>query len=248
MKILNNFVLVLPDAPPTETRDGLKAKGDVYEEGKHVSVTGTVLAVPDNLLYFGRELASFALKYKHFPPPIQYKASLYAKNSIQWETEQQLKVGDRVHFNYIVHYASLRDGMTISTPQGLAYLVSYDMIYVAQRDETPHFMLNGFLAIKPISVKSMVFYDEIGVRHRHKSNKVEGKGLVYLAGVPNKHYLYDSKKSDDPSINVGDIVHFRANKKLVFEYENYQTTEISGCYRLHRKDIFLIENNNNNGY
>lgn len=124
MKLLRNYVLIKPDATNTFT---LSTGNDLYfdnrfEEQKAAPQSGTVIAVPEKLTF------------SHNP----------GENSLDYQTDMELIVGDRVIFNYNAKAEAMAMGMVL----GDDFFVRYDMIYVAVRDESV-ICVNGTVIVEP---------------------------------------------------------------------------------------------------
>jgi len=116
---LNNFVLVRVDheVESIKLRSGIELKIDTsYDQFKHSPSEGEVIALPDSLKY-GKMM----------------------EGSLLHKTQQELKVGDKVIFHYLVFHNAVYNTESGNAryflQNGKIYLfVKYDQIFLAMRD------------------------------------------------------------------------------------------------------------------
>jgi len=129
----------------------------------------------------------------------------------EWETEMQLKVGDKVWVNRltIIKAEKIQVGET-------TYLkVPYEMIILAKRGDEI-IMLNGYVLLEPIH-KAQIKSDTIILAPNKEEH--QDRGIVRYMGIPNKRYT-DEILSDDCEISIGDrvLLSRKYNPKLESSY------------------------------
>jgi len=157
MKILFNHVLVKP-----EPNDAIYLANNVklffdsrFEEYKAAPQVGEVIAVPDRL------------RFSH---------NLDYQNSLDIETTMELKVGDRIIFNYgAIPYARL-NGMEFT--QGI--FVRYDMVYIAMRGDEI-IPVSGSVIVEP---EKETHKTSLIIPDAFKGQPKSMVGKVVLAGEP----------------------------------------------------------------
>lgn len=228
--ISDNYVLVKPDSHFTEYL-GLEI-ADGFDPAKHFSVQGTVLEVPNRLVYGGKFLKRFKTTQNTLPLPLQALFQKMYLDSLEWETDMEIAVGDRVHFRYNVHLLCKDEHLVV----GDDYLIRYDFLYMANQSK----MLNGWILVEPIEWTEEELCDDYGIKKVVKNKEKIGIGVVKCLGSPNKDYLnYNVKEVD--AISVGDIVYFRHSNAIPLEYNYHKTFEFGNCYRMQRKDILFVK-------
>jgi co-chaperonin GroES (HSP10) len=131
MKAGINYVLIRPD-DDNDTMAGMKVYGE-FDQHRSWSVFGEVVAVPERLFFMPMDGLN------------GYPASFLADNSLEWETEMELKVGDRVLYRYNIH-------MDDEGRYGGLLMIRYDMIY-AKLD--PFQPINGWVFLSGDRVVAM---------------------------------------------------------------------------------------------
>lgn len=237
LEIINNWVVVLPDSD-FDTIGGMTI-ADIFEPAKHVSITGTVLVLPKSLVCHKRIIDKLKI-YNDDPEVLNFIQGL-STDSMEFDTDIELNVGDRIAFRYIAKLNAITDKMTIDTEQGQAIIIPYDLIYAAIRDGQlcP---INGWIFVEPME------YSESEVRAKHgglmvdmKDERKDGIGIVRKVGKPLKAYLHDDYV-DVEEIQEGQTILFRKNLKTPMEWAAHKRLN-EGKYpfiRMQRKDILAI--------
>lgn len=200
-----------------------------YEPEKHAAVTGHVIATP--LLI--------------------YSKSRY--DSMPWDTDMELEVGDYVIFYYLAAVNAFRkeDPKWLKDEDGNLYVfVKYDNFYVAKRrvnnisplevDEI--IPLNGYCIIEPVIneeyQKLEKKYNELELEvPKHLMKKFSYKyGIVKYLGKPNRSYR--TADNDGGDLKVGDKVIMRRIADIPLEYEYHATFDGRKKYfRVQRRHI-----------
>jgi len=212
IRIPNNYVLVKPDKNfETYQFSGREtgilvanAKLDpsgkvVSTEQEHISISGTVYAIPENLVYNARAIwklqdnndfrrgAFVRSKW------VQQDIDQLRNESVQFDVPMEVQVGDRVYFEYLAHILAQQSGMYVDTNDGKMMLIKYDMLIMALRNEE-QIMLNGFLLIENEAIKKETIKVEFegNLNANAGSWEVEGEitssGLILVGGRQEKKY------------------------------------------------------------
>lgn len=222
---LSNRVLVRldPENDKIETKSGFKFDIDTsYEPEKHVVRLGTVEAVPERLNSKNKDLG------------------------LMWETDMEIKVGDRVimYFLAVQNCLSKEQKCYVRENGTTKIYVKYNNIYAAIRDGKV-FPVNGYVFVEPTEDPSWEKYVErckllnmeaVDMREPSKSHVTFGK-VAYL-GKPIKKYHASHKTDDGYDLEVGDTVVMKRIRDIPVEYEYH--AKIDGgrkLYRMQRNDI-----------
>lgn len=205
-----NWILIKPDwngqgiTRPYEidTPEGKKSilLDTSYEPEKHACCTGTVVKIPDGQPYFN--------------PSDPTK-------SMEWETDFEIKEGDRVIFGYFAFTEAFRDSDPRWVKVGEEYyiLIFYGLMYLAIRGEET-IMLNGYTLVEPITdeINSKLFLPS---HIRRTQNKQRGK--IKLLGSCNRAYSNHRYPPDEDCLKVGDIITMDRYCNIPLEYDLWRT-------------------------
>ncbi len=152
-----------------------------YKPEDHVEIINEVIAVPDHLKFN------------------------------EWETEMQLKVGDKVWVNYL----SIIKGERVQVGGEVYVLVPYEKIILTKRGDDL-VMLNGYVLIEPVLEETQQSGIIILLK---KAKQASQRGYVRHMGIPNKRYT-DEAHTDEIDIKLGDMVGLKHgyNSKLESSY------------------------------
>lgn len=216
-----------PENDHIKMKDGGQLYLDTsYEPDKHVTVLGTVKAVPTNL---------------HFDPE--------NPSYMPWDTVMELREGDRV----IMHYLAV---MNAFRPEIKKYLVQdgkrlifvqYRSIFCMIRNEKI-IPINGYCLIEPMPDRYIERLKEradtaglILAGMNEKNNKRVVYGTVAYTGIPNKRYFDKIYTDNGVEVSQGDEVVMRKISDLPTEYEYHAKLDNGRkLYRVQRHDIFGI--------
>lgn len=231
MKLGVNQVLVSAEAKVSHIgsigiRNGLWANYDW-------SVTGVVLQLPEELVFYGRELKSMWPEgFKgHKPLHLLEEARFLAKHSLEmYEQEfRGIDVGDTVIMHYMNRLDNETDGLMFHS--GDAMIISYDSICGKVMDGKLQ-AVNGWIFVEPLGNK-----DTGDIAIHHERPKL-GEGRVISVSPPAlwKDYTYC-----DTEVEVGDIVTFRDAVSTGPEYSEHRKLN-SGkeFWKISHRDITTI--------
>jgi co-chaperonin GroES (HSP10) len=238
MKILNNKVLILPDGHFNS--DGIFEIFDDFEPAKHFSILGTILALPERLVFHGKELAELR---KNRNPVTQKRIQHLMAESLEFDNDMGgCEIGDKVAFRFINHVSLMEEGSWLDFYQmGKALLVDFDQLYMRIDKEGHSHMLNGWIMVEPIEY-SLEELEELGGGFvvSKKDVRKPGIGIVRMIGTPNRGYSDGSKEGHD--VQIGDKVMFRHSNNVSIEWAYHKVLNEGkyAFYRMQRKDILII--------
>jgi hypothetical protein len=224
MRIRTNYVLIKPDENYSKLESGLIVV-DAVNPHYHVSATGTVVVPPEALVYMGREIHTS----DHFHAMGVQRIRDINDWSMPHDTQLEIKVGDRVMFNWVNHLE--RD-----TDFGDNILMKYEDLF-CRVDESGIYPLNGRIIVEQLKKDIMFGQFKVGEK------RSDTEGVVRFAGCVNSHYLTLPRQpieSDDPSIQVGTKVLFEPNGLTRVEYQLYKEHTDYELWAGFRKDILGI--------
>ena len=167
-----------------------------YKPEDHVEIINEVMAVPDRLKFN------------------------------EWETEMQLKVGDKVWVSYL----SIIKGERVQVGDSVYVLVPYEKIILTKREDEI-VMLNGYVLLEPVTEE----VKQSGLIILLKTAKQASKrGIVRYIGPSNKRYT-DENHSDDIDIKIGDMIGLKHGYHSKLESQYHQT--IGDYWVVQRRDI-----------
>ena len=194
------------------------------DEQYHYSVKGTVIDVPEKLIFREKPLIP-----KPTPEDIKQMRELNAM-SVSYNTDMDLAIGDRVLFSYRAHFEK----------ESKVSLMDYDLI-VAKLD--PIRPINGFLLVEMFEKPA---FEEVlqDVFVYNEDQNDYGYATVKYAAPPLKGYLDYPEAEDDPAIKEGSVVCFKKGRAVRMELDvhNSLTNKQSSLFRLHRKDVVMYDN------
>lgn len=212
LRIPSNYILVKPDkAFETYQFAGretgilvantkLDMSGKVVStEQEHISISGTVYAVPEQLVYNAKAIWNLQdnndFRRGAFVRSkwVQQDIDQLRNESVQFDVPMEVNIGDKVYFEYLAHILSQQSGMYVDTKEGIMMLIKYDMLIFALRNDE-QIMLNGFLIIENDIIKkdtvNVTFEGNIDANS--DSWQVQGEiresGLILVGGREEKKY------------------------------------------------------------
>lgn len=238
---LLNYVLVKPDKDHTKDYKTGMYISDHYDPARHWSVSGTVIQIPQRLVYLGDELQALKSLGKLTGAYLHY-AQQHRMMSMDFDTEIEVQVGDKVYFNYSNHIAGSEEKKEFNSPTGeKLILMPYDSLYVAVRGDEC-IPLNGYIYVKPLRYSIEDLQNMRKTAHGWKKPPKKGDirkgwGVVEMVGSPNKGYLDYPDAIDSTDIRAGQTVLFRKTLSFDMEWSYHKTLFQDTIYRMQRKDI-----------
>ena len=167
-----------------------------YKPEDHVEIINEVIAVPERLKFN------------------------------EWETEMQLKVGDKVWVNYL----SIIKGERVQVGGEVYVLVPYEKIILTKRGDDL-VMLNGYVLIEPVLEETQQSGIIILLKQAKQASQ---RGYVRHMGIPNKRYT-DESHTDEIDIKLGDMVGLKHGYNSKLESSYHQT--IGDYWVVQRRNI-----------
>ena len=236
----NNWVLVKPDKEENHLKDDKKFSVDTsFDEASHAARTGTVIAVPDKLFFHPSE----------FP-----------NESISWDTDMELQVGDHVTYHFLSGWTAEEKfhERYFTYNNEVYYLIQYERIFTAKRIQNiasfdVKYMLNvyeklkmfpidatnlefdiipinGFVLVEPVKDMSLERYKSI-LEIPKKLDKYVG--IVAYMGSLNRDYRDTHREyhgADQDNIKIGDLVTMHKVCDIPLEYPIHAKLNKSQVY------------------
>jgi len=248
----HNYVLVKPDKNLTHYKfDGgaeLFARTDINPQN-FWSVTGTVLSVPENLIYNGHKTNALKKLHPKFTHNrfIVKKLQDLNKVSCSFDTPIEVVEGDKVYFHYIQHDECQEDGRIVEIDGDPCYFIPYDQLYLVKREKDV-VMLNGYVLVEPIGYQHHDLYSTSGLKIKPTTEVGEDKpgyGKVRYTGSLNNGYLgYREWVKDADVVNPGDMILFKRLSDVPLEFRYLETFDgLNRFYLMQRRDIYAIITN-----
>jgi co-chaperonin GroES (HSP10) len=223
MKLINNYVLIKP--AETNTKAG-SIHLNLDQANKTYPRHGTVVAVPDKLIWYGDKVKELRNKLKYSSrnsrdQSMQMELGRLNSLCLGFKTNQELQVGDDVYFSWM--------GYEQRKEYEDNCFIKYDELYVAKRGEKI-IPLNGKILIEPTP-------ENLGGNIIEMVKESPTKGIVRYLGscVEYRDYGYKDKEE----LKVGDKVRFNATANITLEYEIFNTFG-EKLFAMNRKDIYQI--------
>ncbi len=164
IKIPANYVLVKVDlnhdtyhSVETGNDTGLHVAPWGINQATHISVTGTVAAIPKRLRYNGYRVKELK-KDKERSKTAQDEVSRLRNASVSYDVDIELIIGYHVMFEYSSRMNAIKEGRLIEDGADQYVFVPYDQLILIFKPSTDFndvkvgdvYPLNGFLLIKPL--------------------------------------------------------------------------------------------------
>jgi len=236
IKATNSYVLVRVAHENNVIRFGKSCSLTIdpsLDPAKHVPVYGTVVSVPDKLLYAKD-------KYRNFLP----------LNAMEWKTDVEIKEGDTVYFIYLAMIVSMgsriQDRLDIheqtkmflefdDDPGAIYVFLLYSDLYFAIRGQEV-VMLNGYVMVEHIQKE---LHDIPYLAHTEEEEFLKDKRIgkvVYVGSACSEHF--GSKKVDALDVQEGAVIIFRRFADIYFESSMHSTfRDGANYYCIQRKNI-----------
>lgn len=265
-----NYILLKPD-PDHETYkfagkdSGILAPTYDYKEDKRIdakhkrfSTTGTVYGVPAKIRFTREDIkgvtASIITERNGenalADSSLLYKINRLKESGCRFETENELKVGDKVKFSYQVHLKA----HYFDTEEGQMCFVKYDEIYMTVDGK----MVNGYILVDPekretkqegaatlLETASGLVIPKFGDTYKRSSRWMHGE--VLHAGKAIKGYFdFADYNDEEVEVAIGDKLIFDPRTALQYESNNHMELADRKLYLIQRKDILFLEKENAN--
>lgn len=238
----------------------------VNRKEKNVAVFGEVISVPQKLIFNRkriRRITDSTTVVKRVGDQMQVICWSSQKHidklraeSLEFDTDVEVKVGERVNFSYRHYIEAQKNGMYADTDIGEIVFIKYDMLkLVVDSDMNPIRMLNGYVLVEPelVDIK-----DENGVSYvnttgdliianpneKYKKSRKNQIGKVILSGSPVKGYLNDYDTVDpEVELRVGERIMYDPRGSIKLENEIHQVLSDKDLYIVRRRHVWLLQEN-----
>lgn len=229
----------------------------------HLAVTGTVVKLPERLIYNGYEVHKMKGD-KEMTDVKQKQLADLRRESMTYDVPIEITPGLRVYFEYRTRLDAYKEGRWFENEDGNYILVPYDLLVMAFQPRTDFndvkvtdvYPLNGFVLVKPLEYATETNADGIkGVKTENDlflPAQPEAKyvkqgnawyGTILAVGCGVKSYLdypgrSDGEARDTPLVRPGNKIIFDGRLKKRLEVEHHRVIfKKHTLYRIHRKDI-----------
>lgn len=280
----NNYVLIKMEAKYDSFQmkgkeTGIMASDFIYDNNTKVNIDerlvspfGNVMKKPLNLIFNGRKIKQLSDKYQ----PIRNTGAIggdgerlkvivdystlreitaLKTSSVNYDTDIEVKEGDRVHVSYLHFLNAEKEGLFIDTQEGRMVMVKYDLLrMVVDVNNQPIKMLNGYILLEPKEYDINTVDDrgneftqlESGLvllnAKKTKRTRKNQLGKVLLSGSPLRGYLDDATKIDrETYYKKGDKILYDPRLALKLENELHQIISEKDLYLIRREAIIIDE-------
>lgn len=251
----------------TDTGDntGLYVAPWGINQSSHLAVTGTVVKLPQKLIYNGYTMAKLKQDKLRSPQDQQHIANLRIE-SMAYDVPMELTEGLKVYFEYSTRLNAFKEGRAFENEQGKFIFIPYDLLIMVFRPDTNFddvkitdiYMLNGMVLIKPLEYATEKSAQGI------KGNKTEmdifmpatpdnkyvkranwwyatvltaGCGVRSYADFPGRGGEFEAKNT--PGCKPGNKILYDGRQQKRLEVEHHRVIFKKHIfYRIHRKDIW----------
>ena len=183
----------------------------------HLAVSGTVIAVPDKLIYHGREADTIRRKGRIRSRRDQIKLGHYNQYGTAFDVPVEIRLGDKVMYKHLAVEGAPVKGVNVPIP--------YEMLILKFGGEI--YPLNGHVLVEPFEKE--VFGEP---------KELKGYGTVAHLGCKVKHYR-DYPSCKDGDVSVGDFIMFHKSYTVPVEIELHRKLDKRYFY-IHRRNILAI--------
>ncbi|WP_418360149.1 hypothetical protein [Sphingobacterium detergens] len=234
LQLQNNYVLIKPSQSYDSVNVGgvdLKV-GYIYENrGRHVSITGTVISLPETLTYLGEILKETFNRDER---------QSIVDSSLQWYTTNQLQEGDTVLYNYMAHSSAYLENRIVNIDgYGDCYLISYDSIHGYSRNGEEYKPINGYVFFKRDAGKKHEAKGSLDVLY-NPSDYQEIYGTVVFADGPVREYLHPDYSDFGLELNPGDRILVKPGHGFRIAYDIHASEELKALEVIRRPYILAV--------
>lgn len=245
---------------------------DVRE--RHVSNFGIVVKTPERLCFNARKIKELSDRHK----PIREvgekndmgerrkvivnqsaldEIKTLKSTSVDYDSEIEIRKGDRVHVSYIYYLNAERQGLFIyDTDMGDLVMIRYDFLrMVVDKENKPIKMLNGLILIKPKKeINDIKTENGVKIVEREsgialitntetKRTRKNQKGSVILCGKPIKGYMHAPNLTDpETRYEKGDELLYDPRLATKLENSLHQIISEEDLYMIRREAILADSN------
>lgn len=211
----SNFILIRPDAD--NDRAGNFYLDTSMRKFTHTSVIGTVVSVPAELIYYGREAHEIRSKGRIRSQKEQDMLGFYNQYSTAFDVPVEVKEGDRVMYKTLA--------VDSAPVKGDIVPIRYDNLIL--RFNNGIYPLNGYVLVEPVET------DWMG-----EAVEAKGRGIVAHVGCQVRHYR-DFPTVKDYRLETGEEVMYMNTYNIPVEHSLHQKLDKRYFY-MHRRNILCV--------
>jgi hypothetical protein len=190
-----------------------------FHPEQHAQISGVVSVVPESLYFNEKDVM----------------------NSVDYVTDIDVKIGDKVFFHYLQINIAISNKRIIEEDGKLFVFVEHDSLFCGIRNDKV-VMFNGWMLLKPMSKASDKEDKIIPGRPTDRQTYEPLMGEITHIGSPVIKYFYGKQETDSGiNVNAGDAVIFLPNSDIPLEYGMHQSLD-EKFYRVQRKELLAIIN------
>lgn len=195
-----------------------------HERTKYLSISGTVLMLPREKWFFADKSDGSGLEFEAM-----------VRNSLEFDANFDVKVGDRVFFDYREQVdAEIECRLVRTSEHGLCVLVRQDRVYGVYDGQELR-PVNGYVFLLRDQLPDSMEL-ESGILLTRKQNKYAlNHGIVLAADEPCRSHL-EHEYEPDMQLSVGDRILIDKNRGFRISYE-VGNEDLRDIELVHRKDI-----------
>jgi len=193
------------------------------DRSKYLSISGKVLMLPEQTWFFGNKGDGHGDEF-----------NAMVRNSLEFDANFDVKVGDRVFFDYREQVdAEIECRLVRTADYGLCVLVRQDRVYGVYEDELRP--VNGYVFFLRDQLPDKLELSS-GILLTRNHNKYElNHGIVLSADAPCRQHL-ENEFEPGMELSPGDRVLIAKNRGFRISYE-VGNEELRDIELVHRKDI-----------
>ena len=176
---------------------------------------------------------------KVVPESLYYNKLDRGFESVEYLTDINLEVGDKVFFHYLQIDIAINQRRIIEEDGKFFIFIKHDSLFMSIRNEKI-IMHNGWMLLEPVDKavdKDSVVNTKIP-KSRQKHDPL--KGRIAFLGDSVKEYWWGNNETDEGiNVNKGDTVIFLPHSDIPLEYDMHQSLK-EKYYRVQRKELLSI--------
>ncbi|AIM37396.1 hypothetical protein KO02_12360 [Sphingobacterium sp. ML3W] len=236
IQLKNNYVLIKPQGSYDKVTVGgidLKVGYNHETRGRHVSIIGKVIKLPESLIFLGNLLKETSNQDE--------RKSIVA-SSLQWDTQNVLRVGDDVLYDYMLNNTCETEARVVEIEGiGDCYLISYDSIFGYSRDGDKYVPINGYVFFKRDEAKGRVAKGDLEIIYK-TGDYHEDYGTVIAADEPVSAYLFTNYNDHGLKLHESDRILVKKGHGFRIAYDIHASEELKEIEVVRRPNIIAVCN------
>jgi co-chaperonin GroES (HSP10) len=205
----HNKIIFLPDYGSEDFTVGdMKIQADAsYDPGRHQPITGTIVAVPDKLIY-GKD------------------------DSQEWDVPMEASIGDKAIVDFFLLFNAIEEQHTMEILGKRCVFLPYGAIICLKRVDAI-IPANGYVIGQAMTPQDITEYENL--YKRKWQHDVRLTKVAHVGAMVNEYYY--TKDKDTYDVQVGEVVVLDNFCDLRVENEGRETFFPSKMFYFHRKDV-----------